>query len=247
MDNKRVCLITGGSRGIGKAICKRLADENSIIAFTHYDADENAAQETTAELEALGAEVAVYYFDISDYAETAKMVGQIVEKYGRIDVLINNAGIIKDALLVRMSEAVWDQVLDVNLKSVFNASQAVAKVMMKQRAGKIVSVASVVGAMGNVGQANYVASKAGIIGLTKTLAKELAPRGVNVNCIAPGFIESDMTAKLPEKVIEGFLKAIPMGRMGSTDEVADVVEFLVSDQATYVTGQTIHINGGLYM
>lgn len=247
MGDKRVSLVTGGSRGIGKAIALTLAGPGQVVCLTHYDKDEETANRTKAEIEATGAECDVFWFDISDYGKTHEVIGQVAAKHGRLDVLVNNAGITMDALLVRMGEDAWDQVLAVNLKSVFNAIQAAAKVMMKQRSGSIVSIASVVGAMGNIGQANYAASKAGMMGLTKTAARELAPRGITVNAIAPGFIKTEMTDILPEKVVNFMLSSTPLGRMGEPREVADLVGFLVSDKAAFITGQVVHINGGLYM
>jgi 3-oxoacyl-[acyl-carrier protein] reductase len=172
---------------------------------------------------------------------------QIAEESGRVDVLVNNAGITADGLLVRMKEKDWDRVLDINLKGAFHCIQAVAKMMMRQRSGRIINMASVVGVMGNAGQANYVASKAGLIGLTKTVARELAPRGITVNAVAPGFVETSMTAELPEKVKEAMLAQIPLGRMGQPEDVADVVAFLASEEASYITGQVLHVNGGMYM
>lgn len=243
----RVSIITGGSRGIGAAIAAELAGPGEVLVLTHYDKDEEAAKATQAKLEAMGAQVAVYWFDISDHAKTAEVFTEVAEKYGRIDVLVNNAGITQDALLVRMSEAQWDAVLAVNLKSVFNATQAAAKVMMKQRSGRIVSIASVVGAMGNVGQSNYVASKAGIIGMTKTFGRELAARGITANAVAPGFINTEMTEAMSQKAIDRMLSMIPMSRPGEPQDVADAVAFLVSDKAAYITGQVIHVNGGMYM
>jgi len=247
LERKRVCLVTGGSRGIGSAICKTLAGPGVAVAFTHFDQDPAEAEKTQKALAEAGAEVEVFYFDISDHAKTAEVVARVAEKFGGLDVLINNAGITIDALLVRMGEAAWDKVLEVNLKSVFNASQAAAKIMMKQRSGRILSLASVAGVMGNIGQTNYSASKAGIIGFTKTAARELAPRGITVNAIAPGFIDTEMTKAIPEKNRQLMLAQIPLGRAGEVQEVADLAVFLVSDKAAYITGQVIHLNGGLYM
>ncbi len=247
MDQKKVVIITGASRGIGATIAQTMAAPDTILALTHYDKDEEAAKSVQARMEALGSECEFFWFDISDYNKTAEVFSQIVQKYGRIDVLVNNAGITMDALLMRMKEEAWDKVLAVNLKSVFNATQAAVKVMMKQRYGRIVSLTSIAGVMGNIGQANYSASKAGIIGLTKTVAREVAPRGITVNAVAPGFIATEMTAAIPEKARTAMLAQIPAGRAGEVQEVADLVAFLVSDKAAYITGQVININGGLFM
>ena len=184
---------------------------------------------------------------MADPEQTSRFFKEVVEETGRIDVLVNNAGITRDTLLVRMKPADWDAVINVNLKGTFNGLQAAGKVMMKQRSGRIVNIASVVGVTGNAGQANYSASKAGVIGLTKTAAKELAPRGITVNAVAPGFIETDMTAVLPEKVKEAMLSQIPLGRAGTPEDVAQVVRFLASDTAAYLTGQVLHVSGGMYM
>ena len=247
MSGKRVCLVTGGSRGIGAGICKTLAEPDSVVCFTHYDQDEQAANASKIAIEDKGAQCEVFYFDISNYEETAEVINKIKDKFGSLDVLINNAGITIDSLLVRMSESAWDKVIDVNLKSVFNATQAAAKIMMRQRSGRIVSIASISGVMGNIGQTNYSASKAGIIGMTKTIAQELGPRGITVNAIAPGFIRTEMTEILPEKIKEQMLGMTPLKRFGEIQEVADLVDFLISDKAAYITGQVIHLNGGMYM
>jgi 3-oxoacyl-[acyl-carrier protein] reductase len=247
LERKRVCLVTGGSRGIGAAICNTLAGPETAVAFTHFDQDETEAEKTRQTLKEAGSEAEVFYFDISDHDRTAEIVGQVAEKFGGLDVLVNNAGIAMDALLIRMDETVWDKVIQVNLKSVFNATQAAAKIMMKQRSGRIVSLSSMVGAKGNIGQTNYSASKAGIIGFTKAAARELAPRGITVNAVAPGFIDTEMTKSVPEKHRQVMLAQIPLGRAGEVQEVADLVAFLVSDKAAYITGQVIHLNGGLYM
>ena len=247
-DGKRVAVVTGGSRGIGRAIIMELAEPKLGVAFNHYDPPEDtAADETIQMAQAKGCEIEGVRLDVSDYQAVQEFIKGVVERYGRVDILVNNAGITRDTLLSRMKEVDWDAVLAVNLKSVFNCTQAVARYMMKQRYGRIVNIASVVGAMGNAGQANYAASKAGIMGFTKSVARELASRNVTVNAVAPGFIETDMTAKLPERARESFLTQIPLGRAGEPEDVARVVKFLVSDDASYITGQVIHLNGGMYM
>ena len=246
-DDKRVVLVTGGSRGIGRAICLALGRPGDVVAFNHFDPDESAAQETIALLAARGVAAEGRKFDVSDPAVVNEHLGGLVERHGRLDVLVNNAGITLDGLLVRMSLEQWERVIRVNLTGTFVCLQAAAKVMMKQRSGAIVNLASVVGAVGNIGQANYAASKAGVMALTKTAAKELAARGVRVNCVAPGFIETDMTRAIPEKVAEAMRANIPLGRAGQPEDVADVVAFLCSDAARYLTGQVLHVGGGMYM
>jgi 3-oxoacyl-[acyl-carrier protein] reductase len=243
----RNVVITGGSRGIGRAVAVRFAEEGPRLFLIHYDPDEVAARETVRMLDQKGVEAQSRKLDVSSREAVDECFAEILEKYGRIDVLINNAGITRDNLFIRMSEADWDVVVRVNLKSVFNCTQAVLRPMLKQRAGRIVSISSVVGQIGNAGQANYAASKAGIMGLMKSVAKEAASRGITVNAVAPGFIDTEMTATLPDKVKETFLQQIPLGRMGKPEDVAEVVFWLCSDAAGYVTGQVIHVNGGMYM
>ena len=246
--NKKVAVVTGGSRGIGRAIIMELAGPGLSVAFNHYDPpDDTAAGETVQLAQDRGCEIEGVRIDVSDYQAVQEFIKGTAERFGRIDILVNNAGITRDNLLSRMKEVDWDAVLAVNLKSVFNCTQAVARYMMKQRYGRIVNIASVVGAMGNAGQANYAASKAGIMGFTKSVARELASRNVTVNAVAPGFIETEMTAKLPEKAREAFLAQIPLGRAGQAEDVSRLVKFLVSDDASYITGQVIHLNGGMYM
>ncbi len=244
---QRTVIVTGGSKGIGREIACRFAAEKARLIVVHYDPDEEAANETVARLEELGAEAEAFRENVAAYDRVMTLFEDIHGRYGRIDVLINNAGITRDTLILRMREEDWDRVLAVNLKSVFNCTQAAAKVMVKQRSGRIVNISSVVGQIGNFGQANYAASKAGIMGLTKTAAKELAGRGILVNAVAPGFIDTEMTAVLSDKVKAAFLQQIPLARMGRPGEVADVVYWLCSPAATYVTGQVIHVNGGMYM
>ena len=243
--NDKVAVITGGAQGIGKAIALLLAKNGANIAI----ADINIAQaEATAqEIEAIGNKALAIEADISKLAEAEKMINATVEAFGTVDILVNNAGITRDNLFLKMKEEEWDAVMAINLKSVFNCSKAVIRTMTKQRSGKIINIASVVGQMGNTGQANYAASKAGIIALTKTLAQEFGARNINVNAVAPGFIETEMTQSLPEKVREGFLNRIPFGRMGTPEEIADAVLFLASDASRYITGQVINVNGGIYM
>jgi 3-oxoacyl-[acyl-carrier protein] reductase len=246
-DTKRVVVVTGGSRGIGRAIGVRMADANTRIYFNYSGLDSRDAEETVKLIEDAGGSASAARLNVASQQDVQGFFKNIVDECGRVDVLVNNAGITIDGLLVRMKEEDWDRVLSINLKGAFHCIQAVAKVMMKQRAGCIINMASVVGVMGNAGQANYVASKAGLIGLTKTAARELAPRGIAVNAVAPGFIDTPMTAGLPEKVKEAMLAQIPLGRMGQPEDVAEVVAFLASEKASYITGQVFHVNGGLYM
>jgi len=243
----RVVVITGGSKGIGRSVALRFAEEGARIILAHYDADESAAQETLNILNSKGVTAEAHKIDVSSFESVGRWFEEILERFERVDVLINNAGITRDTLLMRMNEADWDAVLGVNLKGVFNCTHAVIRSMIKERRGRIVNISSVVGQIGNAGQANYAASKAGVMGLTKTTARELAGRGITVNGVAPGFIDTEMTAVLSDKVKENFLRQIPMGRMGTSEEVAEAVYWLCSDAASYITGQIIHINGGMYM
>ena len=237
----KVALITGASRGIGKAIALKFAAEGADIAFTDIQVNED----TVKELEALGVKVRAYASNAADYAQTHEVVEQVTADFGRIDILVNNAGITRDGLMLRMDEAQWDAVINVNLKSAYNYIHAVTPVMARQRAGSIINMSSVVGVSGNAGQCNYSASKAGLIGLAKSIAKEMGPRGIRANCIAPGFIISDMTDKLPEDVREAWAKSIPLRRGGTPDEVAKVALFLASDLSSYVSGQVIHCCGAM--
>ena len=239
-------LVTGSSRGIGRAIALELARRGYALAV-HYARGEAAAREVAAEAERLGAtKVVVLGADLSERAAAAELVARTTRELGGLDVLVNNAGITRDGLLIRMKDDDWDAVIETNLSAVFRLTREAVKRMMKARWGRIVNVASVVGLMGNPGQANYVAAKAGLIGFTKTIAKEYGGRGITANAVAPGFIESDMTAALPEKVQQEYLSAIPAGRFGKPEEVAALVAFLASDAAAYINGQTIAIDGGLY-
>lgn len=249
---QRTIIVTGGSRGIGRAVCRALAEPGNKIYFNYYspsdpDAEKAAAGETERLVSDAGGSAQGVCTDISSYDQVEQFFNHIIDKHQRIDILVNNAGIIRDALLVRMKVPDWQTVLDVNLNGVFYCMKLAAKQMMKQRCGRIINMASIVGVTGNAGQANYVASKAAVIGLTKTAAKELAPRGITVNAVAPGFIETDMTASLPDKARNAMLGQIPMGRPGTAEDVADTVAFLSSDAASYITGQVIHVSGGMYI
>lgn len=242
----KVALVTGAARGIGKAIALKFASEGANVAFTDLVIDENGKQ-TESEIAAFGVKAKGYASNAADFEQTHEVVKQIVADFGRIDILVNNAGITKDGLMMRMSEAQWDAVLTVNLKSAFNFIHACTPVMMKQRTGSIINMASVVGVSGNAGQCNYSASKAGMIGLAKSIAKEIGSRGIRANCIAPGFIITDMTAKLPEDVRKAWEQQIPLRRGGTPEDVANVALFLASDLSSYVSGQVIPVCGGMNM
>jgi len=238
----KVVMVTGGAAGIGRVTAENFAREGARVAIC--DVNPDTGKEA---LKTLGPEASFEKIDVSSSAAVSGWVKSVHDKYGQIDVLVNNAGITRDGLIMRMKEEDWDAVLNVNLKSAFNCIKAVSTIMVKQRAGRIINLASVVGVMGNPGQANYVASKAGMIGLTKTVAKELGSRGITVNAVAPGFIETDMTAVLPEKAKEAMLGMIPLQRAGTPQDVANAITFLASDSAAYITGQVIHVTGGMYM
>lgn len=251
-QKQRIVVVTGGSRGIGRAICISLAAPDTHIYFNYFspgdpDGEAAAAAETEKLVADAGGSATSSSVNIAQEKEVVDFFEEILDKSGRVDVLVNNAGITKDGLLVRMKETDWDMVLDINLKGAFTCTRIAAKAMMKQRCGCIINMASVVGVTGNAGQANYSASKAGLIGLTKTAAKELAPRGITVNAIAPGFIETDMTALLSEKARNAMLDQVPLGRPGQPEDVAAVVAFLASESASYLTGQVIHVSGGMYI
>lgn len=242
----KTALVTGAARGIGKAIALKFASEGANIAFTDLVIDENA-QQTVAEIEAFGVKARGYASDASNFEATKEVIAEIAKEFGRIDILVNNAGITKDGLLLRMSEEQWDRVIGINLKSAFNFTRNVIPVMFSQRSGSIINMASVVGVHGNAGQANYAASKAGMIALAKSVAQEMGPRGIRANAIAPGFIETAMTAALPDKVREEWKNKIPLRRGGQPEDIANVATFLASDLASYVTGQVIQVDGGMNM
>ena len=242
----KVALVTGASRGIGRAIALKLSDAGAKVAI-NFAGNVEKAEEVKAEIESRGGEAMLVQGKVDNLEVVTDIVKKIVETWGTLDILVNNAGITRDNLLLKMSESDFDEVIATNLKGVFNCTKAVTKIMMKQRSGKIVNMTSVVGLMGNISQANYAAAKAGVIGLTKSTAKELAARGVNVNAIAPGFIQTDMTDKLSDKIKEATLTQIPLGKFGTTEDVANLAAFLVSDQAAYITGQIINVDGGMAM
>jgi 3-oxoacyl-[acyl-carrier protein] reductase len=241
----KMALVTGAAQGIGRAIALLLAQKGADIVVSDINLEK--AEETVREIETIGRRAMAIRADVANTNDVERMVEAILGRFGQIDILVNNAGITRDKLILRMTEEDWDAVLNVNLKGTFNCTKAVVRHMSKQRRGKIVNIASVVGEMGNVGQANYSASKAGVIGFTKTIAREFAQRGINVNAIAPGYIETPMTEVLPEKVKEELRRMIPMGRLGRPGDVAEAVLFLVSEASRYITGQVLNVNGGIYM
>ena len=245
LQNK-IALVTGGTRGIGKAIVVALADAGAAVAFT-YRSSKESADAIVAELNAKGKRAAGYQSDAADFNQAGEIVQKVIQEFGRLDILVNNAGITKDGLLMRMSESDWDAVIATNLKSVFSFTKAACRQMMGQQAGKIINISSIVGITGNAGQANYASSKAGVIGFTKSIAKELASRNIQANVVAPGFIETDMTGKLNEKQKEAILAMIPLKRIAKPEEVAGVVRFLASPDADYITGQVLCVDGGMVM
>ena len=244
LDGK-VALITGAARGIGKAIALKYASEGADIAFTYHTTSESVVAELVGEIEALGVKVRAYQANASDFALAQSLAGEIHKEFGHIDILVNNAGITRDGLMMRMTEEQWDEVLNTNLKSAFSYIRACTPIMARQRSGNIINISSVVGVAGNAGQCNYSASKAGLIGLAKSIAKEMGPRGIRANCIAPGFIATDMTAALGESVQEEIIKTIPLRRGGTPEDVAGVALFLASDLSSYVSGQVINCCGAM--
>lgn len=246
MADKKIAVVTGASRGIGRAIALELARTGAFVVI-NYNGSKEKAEEVQAQIVAEGGESIIWQCNVADYKACEDFFAQVIKTYGRVDILVNNAGITKDGLLMRMSEEDFDKVIHVNLKGTFNCIRQVSRQMLKQRSGRIINMASVVGICGNAGQANYAASKAGVIGLTKSAAKELASRGVTVNAIAPGFIETDMTDVLSERVKENTAKMIPMGSFGKPEDIAKTAAFLASDGARYITGQILSVDGGMSM
>ncbi len=241
----KIALVTGAAQGIGREIALALASDGADVAIC--DVNLEAAQKTASEIETKGKKSLAIKANVASSADVSAMLEQVIEKFGRIDILVNNAGITRDGLILRMKDEDWDLVLSINLKGAFLCTKSALKYMTKQRAGTVINIASIVGAMGNAGQANYVASKAGLIGLTKTIAREYANRGITANAVAPGFIETAMTQALPENVRQELAKQIPMGKLGTPEDVANAVRFLASPWASYITGQVVHVNGGMYM
>lgn len=243
--DEKIALVTGASRGIGKAIALRLASCGAFVII-NYVQNEGAAKEVLTLIENSGGKGEMRHFDVADFGKVHDEIGKIADEHGGLHILVNNAGVTRDGLLIRMKEEDWDTVLSVDLKGVFNCTKAAARIMMKQRYGRIVNITSVVGEMGNPGQTNYSAAKAGIIGFTKACARELGSRGVSVNAVSPGFIETELTDNLPQDVKAKYLEGIALGRFGTTEDVAKVVSFLASDDSSYITGEVIKVNGGLY-
>lgn len=246
LENK-VALITGASRGIGKGIAEHFAKEGANVAFSYASSEEKAKALEKELQDTYGIKAKGYHSNAAKFAEAEELVNAVLADFGQLDILVNNAGITRDTLLMRMSEEQWDEVIETNLKSAFNLTKAVLKPLLKQRSGSIINMTSVVGVMGNAGQANYAASKAGMIGFTKSIAKELGSRGIRCNAVAPGFIETEMTAALDEATLKGWRDAIPLKRGGTPEDVANACVFLGSDMSTYITGQTLHVDGGMLM
>lgn len=246
MLNGKTAIVTGASRGIGRAIACKLAAQGAAVVV-NYNGSEDKAKEVEQEIRQAGGTASIYQCNVADYAQCEKFIQDVIQEYGCLDILVNNAGITKDGLLMKMSEEDFDQVIDTNLKGAFHTIRFASRQMLKQRSGRIINMSSVSGVAGNAGQANYAASKAGLIGLTKAAARELASRGITVNAIAPGFIETDMTDVLPEKVKEASVAQIPLGRFGKPEQVAAAAAFLASEEAGYITGQVLHVDGGMVM
>lgn len=242
----KIAVVTGASRGIGRAAARRLASEGATVII-NYNGSREKAEETLQEIEEAGGRGAIEQCDVSDFEQCREFIQKVIKEYGALDILVNNAGVTKDGLIMGMSEEDFDRVIDTNLKGAFHTIRFAVRQMLKQKSGRIINMASVVGVSGNAGQANYAASKAGVIGLTKAAAKEVASRGITVNAIAPGFIETDMTTSLPESVKEASLAQIPLGCFGKAEQVAAAVAFLASEDAAYITGQVLHVDGGMVM
>ena len=245
LDGK-IALVTGGSRGIGRAVAIELAKEGAAVAI-NYAGNKAAAEEVQSIITQMGGKAMIIQADVSDEKSAMQMVEEVIAQLGGIDILVNNAGITRDGLFIRMKEEDWNAVINTNLTGIFNCTKVAAKYMMKKRSGRIINMSSVSGIMGNAGQTNYAAAKAGVIGFTKSLAREMASRGITVNAVAPGFIAPDMTAAMPEKAQEHVLTSIPLGKMGKPEDIANAVLFLASDKASYITGQVIHVDGGMVM
>ncbi len=246
MLDSKVAIVTGASRGIGREIALTLAESGANV-IVNYMGNTEKAEEVVEQIKQMGREALAVQANVADSKQVEELIKTAVSQFGRVDILVNNAGITRDNIIMRMKEEEWDQVIDTNLKSVFLLSKGISRQMMKQRSGRIINISSVVGILGNPGQANYVAAKAGVIGLTKTLAKELSARGITVNAVAPGFIDTDMTAGLSEEVAKQLMEQIPLARLGTPKDVAKVVTFLASDDASYMTGQVLHVDGGMVM
>lgn len=244
MAESKIALVTGAAKGIGRAIALALATKGTTVVV-NYNGSKERAEAVVKEIKALGADGCAYQCNVADTEATLAMIKEIIEKYGRLDILVNNAGITRDNLIMKMSEEDFDAVIDANLKGCFNTIKAASRQMLKQRAGRIINITSVSGILGNVGQANYAASKAGIIGLTKTMAREFASRGITVNAVAPGFVDTDMTQALPEQIKEKVTAQIPLGRFGKPEDIANMVAYLASEKAEYITGQIISVDGGM--
>ncbi|WP_432400636.1 3-oxoacyl-[acyl-carrier-protein] reductase [Wukongibacter sp. M2B1] len=242
----KTAIVTGGSRGIGKAIALNLAEKGANVVVNYTSSPDKAAL-VVEEIKTMGREALAIKADVSNSEDVNNLIKEVGNHFTSIDILVNNAGITRDTLLIRMKDDDWDKVIDINLKGTYLCTKLVAKKMMKQRSGRIINITSVIGIMGNAGQANYAASKAGVIGFTKSVARELASRGINVNAVAPGFIQTEMTDKLSEEVVESYTKSIPLGKLGEAKDVANVVAFLCSEEASYLTGQVINVDGGMLM